>query len=632
MPRGAWIVGAIGFIVIAAAVLWQHQPRDPIASKTLLESLLADGKPHPAGTPEGVAFAERAAKALEQAGVKVELQRTEVAGPGGHPLKLVNVLGRLKGKGPGPATLVTAHHDSVSAGPGAGDDGAGVVTVIETARTLAREITQRDVIFLLTDGEEKGLYGAVAFVAEHPWFNDVGAVVNLDARGASGPCHVYELGFGQRDLVALMQSSLPRPVTSSVADEVYRRMPSGSDFTVYRRVGLPGFNLAFIGGVEHYHQASDVAANLDAGTLAHMQESALALVRALDGAPPLPNGVPSTLAEVRARISIGDPTAMRELRQADLGTKPEPSAQSFASLGQRWVLSFDAELAPWFAGAVLFVFVLACTLAWWRESLMCSAWRGGIGRVLVLACATGGAAAAVAVGVSLWGQLDGRGWYQGVWPVPAWPWMTAVWAAAFAAGSALWQLIPRRNAFASVAAACTVLVVVLAGTSAAQPSTAATLLPVAAVTTIALFLASLLPIGAARYAAAFVACIQLWALTAVLMPLEPALIDAFGFGSGVVPVVARPLLVAIAFCVLLPGERFTDPLAPQAPTSRNVLTEWRPAPLSIEAAKSSSIATPLALDLNAGPGSANASDRSMSEPSSTPRGDSEPTTKSQWRP
>lgn len=553
MPRGAWIIGALGFIAITAAALWLNQPRQPVASKALLETLLADGKPHPVGTPEGVAMAERVAKALAEAGATVTFQRTEIAGPGGQPLALVNVLGRLKGRNPGPATLVTAHHDSVAAGPGAGDDGAGVVSVIEVARTLAKEGTQRDVILLLTDGEERGLYGAIAFVAEHPWFDDVGSVVNLDARGASGPCHVYELGFNHRPLVAIMQEFLPRPMTSSFADDLYRRMPNGSDFTVYRSVGLPGFNLAFIGDVQHYHQASDVPANLDAGTLAHMQESALALARGLDRAPPIARGTSEKLAAVRSRLAIGDPTAMQELRRADLGTAPEPSAQSFASFWQRWILTFDRGLAPWFTGGLALLLLIAWSVAWYRDVLRCRAMLGGLGRVVLLTFTVGGAAAAAAWGIAHHGSVAEQGWFSGMWPIPAWPWITALWSVAFLIGVAQWQLIPRRNAWGSASAVMVVLFALLGTASVVTPASAAMLLPVLAVGTLAHLIAAILPRALARFGAAFAAMVTLWALAAVLMPLEPALIDAFGFGAGPLVMMARPLLFVVAFCVLLPG-------------------------------------------------------------------------------
>ena len=42
-------------------------------------------------------------------------------------------------------------------------------------------------IFLFTDGEERGLIGARAFVDQHRWARDVGVVLNLDTRGNTGP-------------------------------------------------------------------------------------------------------------------------------------------------------------------------------------------------------------------------------------------------------------------------------------------------------------------------------------------------------------------------------------------------------------------------------------------------------------
>jgi len=584
MPGGAWLIGAIGFAALTAAALWLHQPREPQASKALLDSLLAEGTPHVVGTPEGVAHAERVGAALEEAGVPVVFQRTQVGGLHGGPVKLVNVLGRIEGRHEGPATMITAHHDSVAAGPGAGDDGAGVVTVIETARILAKEGTERNVIFLLTDGEEYGLLGAIAFAMEHPWFDEIGAVVNLDARGASGPCHVYELGFGHRELVELMRESLPRPVTSSLADEIYRHMPNGSDFIVYRRVGLPGFNLAFIGGQEHYHQATDVPEHLDAGTLAHMQESALALVRALDRAPPLPNGKSPTLGEWRSRLSIGDPTARQELRRAELGTAPEPSPQSFASFAQRWVLAFDAGLAPYLAAAVAFVMLLALSIAWWRGMLDCSAWWGALGRVMLLLFTAGGVAAATAGGMQQYGSAGGAGWLKAkdvLLPDPWWPWITALWTMAFVGGMAFWQLIPRRSAWANVSAAAIVLMVAFGTAAFFIPATAALLLPISAASAAALLFASILPLAIARYAAAFAGCIQLWALTAVLMPVEPSLVDAFGFSLGAASLVARPLLFVLAFVVLLPGAApnvIVEPAGDVRPARERVTTTSSSAP------------------------------------------------------
>src|SRR5450759_2512711 len=104
-----------------------------------------------------------------------------------------NVVARLPGRDPSRAVLLVAHYDSVPVAAGAADDGGGVVTLLETARALASGPRPRnDVIFLFTDGEERGLLGARAFLREDPWAYGVGVVLNFDSPGSSSPVLMYE--------------------------------------------------------------------------------------------------------------------------------------------------------------------------------------------------------------------------------------------------------------------------------------------------------------------------------------------------------------------------------------------------------------------------------------------------------
>jgi len=588
MPRFAWLVGALGTAAILVVALRMHQPREPHGSMALLDELLAERVPHPVNTEAGAAHARRVAAMLESAlapaKVKVELQETTVAGPRGAPLPLVNVLARLPGRERGAATLVTAHHDSVPAGPGAGDDGTGVVTVLEIAASLAKEGTNRDVIFLLTDGEEVGLWGAIAFCAEHPWFDDVGAVVNLDGRGAAGPCAIFEVGHDQRALVDRMRRSVPRPVSSSLADRIYSLMPNGTDFTVYRRVGLPGYNLAFIGDVHRYHQPEDLPENVHPGTLGHMQETALALVHALDRSPPIPTGRSPTLSEWRSRSSIGDPTAMDELRKADLGTAPDPTPQSFHAFLGGFILSWDMSLSPWLAGAAMFALLVALTVAWMRGLLGCGALLGALGRVLLVVLVVACVLTVAANGAAMYGRNPDSDWHRvtgGLWPIPAWPWLASVWALGCAVMCAWWQLVPRRDAWANVSAGTLVLGGVLGVGAILEPSTAAMTLPIIGAVAIVMLLASLLPRRAAGIGAAIVGCVQVWGVAFALAPMEPLLQEALGWGIPPVVIIV-PILVLTAFVVLLPGagdrpladtERIaaSSPLEPLAPFAHSPL-------------------------------------------------------------
>src|SRR5690606_39005360 len=102
-----------------------------------------------------------------------------------------NILARIEGSGSGKALMLLAHYDSAphSFSYGASDAGSGVVTILEGVRAFlaSGKIPENDIIILFSDAEEIGLLGAKLFVSEHPWVNDVGLVVNFEARGSGGP-------------------------------------------------------------------------------------------------------------------------------------------------------------------------------------------------------------------------------------------------------------------------------------------------------------------------------------------------------------------------------------------------------------------------------------------------------------
>lgn len=119
------------------------------------------------------------------------VQTTTAAARGGTGVTAAtvrNVLVRIPGTEPGDrAVLVTAHYDSRGIALGAGDDGSGVATILETLRALdGGPGLSNDLIVLITEAEELGLLGARAFVDQHPWMNDVALVVSIEMRGGGG--------------------------------------------------------------------------------------------------------------------------------------------------------------------------------------------------------------------------------------------------------------------------------------------------------------------------------------------------------------------------------------------------------------------------------------------------------------
>jgi hypothetical protein len=144
------------------------------------------------------------------------------------------------------------------------------------------------VIVLIDDGEEAGLLGAKAFT-RHPWWEDVAAVVNLEARGTSGPSLMFQTSGSQLTEGSPDESRLlpllahdPSPVFStSLYTTVYELLPNDTDMSVFVAHGRSGFNFAFIGDVARYHTPRDDLAHADLGSLQHHGDHALSAVRAL---------------------------------------------------------------------------------------------------------------------------------------------------------------------------------------------------------------------------------------------------------------------------------------------------------------------------------------------------------------
>ncbi len=201
--------------------------------------------------------------------------------------RVANIVATRAGREPtGKAILLMAHYDSVPCSPGASDDGMGSATVIEAARALgASPPLRRNVILVLTDGEETGLLGAEAFMRQHPLASTIGGAVNVDARGSRGPSAMFETSTGNSWVVGLLARRAAHPVTSSLFYEIYRRMPNDTDFSSVK-TRVHGVNFANIAGVEGYHTPLDSFENADPGTLQHHGDQALAMVRALGESGP----------------------------------------------------------------------------------------------------------------------------------------------------------------------------------------------------------------------------------------------------------------------------------------------------------------------------------------------------------
>lgn len=240
-------------------------------------------RPHPMGSLEHAQVRDYLLKELETAGVKPELQNTTgINFQSGRILagSVQNIVARLPGTANTKAVVIAGHYDSVPNGPGASDDGAAVAAMLETLRALkAGTPLQNDVIFLFTDGEESGLLGSSAFVAEDPLVKDAGLVLNFEARGSHGPAIMFETSEQNGWLIKEFAKAAPYPIAHSLAYEIYRLLPNDTDLTVFKHAQMPGLNFAYINGLTNYHTQLDNTKEIDERSLQHEGATALALAR-----------------------------------------------------------------------------------------------------------------------------------------------------------------------------------------------------------------------------------------------------------------------------------------------------------------------------------------------------------------
>jgi hypothetical protein len=248
---------------------------------SMLETLNPEGRPHPAGSEENRRIRKRIEQALEKNDYEPVLQKEDFC-TSMHAgcTALENVFAVKKGTGAGDdAILITAHYDSAPVAPGAGDDLAAVAAMLETARLVANESFENDVIFLLADGEETGLRGAMAFAEHSPEMARVKLVLNFEGRGVAGPSAMFETSRNNRQLINIYAKASSRPVANSLMYDIYRKMPNNTDLTIYKQAGAAGLNFAFSRGVALYHSSRDSAENLSLNSLAHHGDNMLSVLR-----------------------------------------------------------------------------------------------------------------------------------------------------------------------------------------------------------------------------------------------------------------------------------------------------------------------------------------------------------------
>lgn len=176
--------------------------------------------------------------------------------------------------------MLVAHYDSRYSQPmprdtvwsyGAADDGYGVGVILETVSLALKNRGEwkQGVKVLFTDAEEPGMKGMKAIWENNrEVFDNVGLVLNVEARGTWGPALLFEACPGNAKVQELYASTAAYPFTYSLTTVVYQFLPMFTDFTIVKDE-LPGLNFSNIADVNHYHTDLDNFSNISEKTIQH---------------------------------------------------------------------------------------------------------------------------------------------------------------------------------------------------------------------------------------------------------------------------------------------------------------------------------------------------------------------------
>jgi len=206
---------------------------------------------------------------------------------------------------PNRTVVVSAHNDSVAAGPGINDDGSGTAMDLELARQLGAEgqLPRNHVRFLWVGAEEEGLLGSAYYVSQLSAADRSKIIAMLDFDMVASPNYARQVYDGDGSTFG---SDVSGPNGSGLIEGLFSRwfdsqgqahepipFDGRSDYVAFTNAGIPAGGIFtgaeklktaeeadLFGGVagvalDHcYHQACDTINNLNLKALGEMKDAA----------------------------------------------------------------------------------------------------------------------------------------------------------------------------------------------------------------------------------------------------------------------------------------------------------------------------------------------------------------------
>ncbi|MCX7748405.1 MAG: M20/M25/M40 family metallo-hydrolase [Clostridia bacterium] len=237
-------------------------PKSDFQDKRAMKHLEQISKaPHSVGMKEHDNVRKYIISQLNLLGVKWELQEDLSYIPiTSSVANIKNIIATIPGKNPGKTVAVVAHYDSVPMSYGTNDDGSSVAAMLECIAILKdKPALKNDLIFLFTDGEETGLHGMNAFMANHALGKNIDFVLNFEAGGSSGPSLMFETTPGNLNTVRAFHKASSNIISYSVLPRIRKIIPDGgsSDYNIAKKMNIQGLNFAYNCDRRNYHNYGD---------------------------------------------------------------------------------------------------------------------------------------------------------------------------------------------------------------------------------------------------------------------------------------------------------------------------------------------------------------------------------------
>ena len=212
----------------------------------------------------------------------------------------INIIGVIPAEIPSDKwRLVIAHYDHLGGNsrryyPGADDNASGIAGLLQLANQAAAQGTKVNLLFVASDAEEPGLYGAyalteqLALTSTIPQIQQIELAINLDMIGRPNRTKaIYIEGLRRFSSATTIRNTLtqknqlcirsqqPKSFDGSAISIDYLR---ASDHYPLHKAGIPWL---YLGVPTHkdYHQPSDTLARLNINFIAAVSESVYQLLK-----------------------------------------------------------------------------------------------------------------------------------------------------------------------------------------------------------------------------------------------------------------------------------------------------------------------------------------------------------------